>query len=126
MSNLPVIGQRIAASATLDEINVFWCDFEPYRGSVTITCWGNAWTAYFGGMAPHTIRQFFEKAGTDYLVSKLGISQVLAKRKQNDKHLARIIDRVKLALVENGEGERLTGTDNSDAPDSEKGPKGAN
>lgn len=98
MKPLLVIGNRIPAEGSLDEISVFWCDLGPCQGSVTITCWGNAWTAYFGGMSGMTIREFFENAPTNYLVSKLGISQVLARRKQNDKYLARIIDRVKLAL----------------------------
>ncbi len=100
MKQLPVIAHRIPPADSLDEIHVFWCDFESCKGSVTITCWGNAWTAYFGGMSGMTIREFFENAGVDYLVSKLGISRVLARSKKNDKYLGRIIDRVKAHLVQ--------------------------
>src|SRR6266536_1660800 len=67
----------------LDRIEVFWVDYEPSRGSVTITCWGSAWTVYFGVMSGRTIRKFFADCSTDYLVTKLGITQWL---KQNKAH----------------------------------------
>ena len=58
---------------SLDDISVFWQDIGPSRGSVTIICYGAAWTCYFGGMGNRTIREFFKEADTSYLVSKLGI-----------------------------------------------------
>lgn len=40
----------------LDTITVFWRNWEPGKGEVTIYCYGSAWTAYFGAMAGNTIQ----------------------------------------------------------------------
>lgn len=89
---------RITGAPGLDWIEVFWVDYEPSRGSVTITCYGNAWTAYFGAMGGRDIRQFFAGSNTGYLVTKMGISQVLKSRKKDDAYLMKIIDAVKEAI----------------------------
>jgi hypothetical protein len=90
----------IPGTPSLDRIEVFWRNYEPGRGSVTITCYGSAWTAYFGAMGEFTIQQFFSCAGTDYLVNKLGITPQLKQRKTDHDYLAKIIDAVKSALVD--------------------------
>ncbi len=61
----------------LDPIHVYFLNIEPGRGYVTITCYGCAWTSWFGAMSGRTIQQFVSAAGTDYLVTKLGITQYL-------------------------------------------------
>ena len=83
----------------LDPIHVFWVDGEPGRGYVTIICFGAAWTAYFGAMGGNTIRQFFARADTDYLVGKMGVGPHLKQSKRNDAYLAKIIDAVKAYLA---------------------------
>ena len=92
---------------SLDDISVFWQDIGPSRGSVTIICYGAAWTCYFGGMGNRTIREFFKEADTSYLisllalqrlassVSKLGITPQLKARKTDHAYLGRIIDAIK-------------------------------
>src|SRR4051812_17889942 len=89
--------------ANLDSIMVYFTDFQIGSGMVTLVCFGNAWSAYFGAMGGNTIREFFEKAGTEYLVNKLGYSQVLKRRKQDLNYLGRVIDATKSALREAAE-----------------------
>jgi hypothetical protein len=89
----------IVGDPSLDRIEVYWRNYEPGKGSVTITCYGSAWTAYFGAMSGSTIQQFFTSAGTDYLVNKLGLTPQLKQRKTDLAYLSRIIDAVKAALV---------------------------
>jgi hypothetical protein len=82
----------------LDAINVYWHNVGPGKGYVTITCWGSAWTSWFGGMGDRTIQQFFAAGHVGYFVNKLGITQHLKQSKRNEAYLARIIVAVKEAL----------------------------
>lgn len=70
------------------------------RGSVTITCFGSAWTCYFGAMSGKTIREFFSECGADYLTSKFGCSEVLKRGKREEKYPRRVIEAVKGALAQ--------------------------
>lgn len=87
--------QEIPAKGCIDPITVFWQDFAINKGAVTITCWGSSWTCYFGGMGSNSIKEFFIKANTSYLVSKLGVTQWLKQSKKHDQYLARIVDAIK-------------------------------
>lgn len=99
MSTVPVECWKIAEGNGLDEIHVFWMDVAPGKGYVTIICYGDAWTAYFGGMGNGTIREFFASCDTVYMVTKMGITMDLKQRKRDHAYLGRIIDAVKGALV---------------------------
>lgn len=86
---------EIPSAAGIDPIDVFWKDIGPSQGSVTITCYGCAWTAYFGAMNERTIQEFFMQADTDYLVIKLGITPLLKGRKRDHIYLSRIVEHIK-------------------------------
>jgi len=94
---IPVSGILIS-DPELDPITVFWQDFEPGRGAVTITCWGNAWTCYFGAMGM-TIGEFVAMADIGYLISKLARYQNLKDRKREEKCLTRIVVAIKASLA---------------------------
>jgi hypothetical protein len=94
---------HITGAPNLDAILVCFTDFGPGKGMVTLVCFGNAWSAYFGSMgggagSELSIREFFLGAGTDYLTNKLGGSQVLKQGKQQTKYLSRVIAAVKAEL----------------------------
>ena len=89
----------ILPSIALDRISVFFTDYGIGQGIVTLVCFGNAWSAYFGGMGGNTIKEFVRGCGTEYLVNKLGYSQVLMRRKKDLAYLGRIIDAVKAELA---------------------------
>jgi hypothetical protein len=58
----------------LDPINVIFEDYGPQRGKVTIEVCGDAWSYFWGAMGEgYTIKSFFVKAGSDYIVRKLSI-----------------------------------------------------
>lgn len=90
---------EISEFPTLDRIEVFWRNYELGRGSVAITCYGCAWTAYFGAMGGRTIQRFFSDADTYYLVTKLGITPHLKQRKSDHAYLGRIVDAIKAAIA---------------------------
>jgi hypothetical protein len=96
----PKIGvSRILGAEALDPIEVFWMDYGLGRGSVTITCYGSAWTSYFGGMGEKTIQEFFAMADRYYLFTKLGITPQLKQGRAHQVYLIRIIDAVKASLA---------------------------
>lgn len=90
---------QIPAQGSLDAVTVFWQDFGLNKGAVTIVCWGCAWMCYFGGMGANSIKEFFAKASTSYLVDKLGITQWLKSSKRHDQYLGRLIDAIKVNLT---------------------------
>jgi hypothetical protein len=57
----------ITGAERLDPIHVFLEDIEPSKGRVTIACYGQAWSAYWGGMAGRTVAEFIGDMATPYL-----------------------------------------------------------
>lgn len=56
----------------LDPIAVYMNDIAPGRGELTVTCYGLAWTCYWGGMGDdRTVRQFVAGTGPDYVANCL-------------------------------------------------------
>lgn len=99
MSHTLVEVFRVEPTTALDQITVYWENYEPSKGMVTLVCFGSAWTCWFGGMGGKTIQEFFASADTDYLVSKLGNTPHLFRRKRDLAYLARIIVAVKEAVA---------------------------
>lgn len=55
----------------LDPIDVHLEDIAHRQGRITIRCYSQAWTAYWGGMGDRTIAQFFCSCDEDYLANNL-------------------------------------------------------
>ena len=85
----------VPPASGLDGIHVIFIDRSSSVGYVTIMCYGQAWTAFFGAMGGQAIREFFCEADTSYMVNKMSRPK---ETKAEMKHLARIIDAVKAAL----------------------------
>lgn len=97
--NVAVEAVQISDIRNLDPITVYWTNWEPGKGRVTIECYGCAWSSRFFGMGTeNNIQSFFLTADTEYLVNKLGYTQWLKPSKTHEKYLGRIIDAVKAAL----------------------------
>ncbi|CAK1778224.1 conserved hypothetical protein [Vibrio crassostreae] len=50
---------RITEVENIDPIEVYLEDLEPHKGQITLNCWGNSWTAFWGGMGSRLITEFF-------------------------------------------------------------------
>jgi hypothetical protein len=55
----------------LDPIAVYAEDFGPRRGQITITCYGESWTASWGGMGERNVVEFFLSCDQYYLAKNL-------------------------------------------------------
>ena len=71
IKQLKVEAIEISELKTLDPVSVYWEDFGPGQGRVTITCYGEAWTAYWPAMGDRTVAKFFSDCDDDYLVNRL-------------------------------------------------------
>jgi len=65
----------------LDPVTVLIDNFEPGKGKITIECYGQCWSNYWGGMSGMTVQEFFQDCDLSYLTDKLApelTSEVLA------------------------------------------------
>src|SRR5271170_1478105 len=85
----------VPTAPSLDEITIFFQDFDIGKGRVVVECYGEAWSAYFGAMGSMTIRQFVQTAGPDYLTNKLSRPK---QTKTTEKYLRRIVEAIKADL----------------------------
>lgn len=74
----------------LDPVTVFTEDFTRGQGQITITCYGKAWTAFWGAIGDQTIAEFFCDCDIDYIAEKLSnidstVYDIDAIRKDADK-----------------------------------------
>ncbi|MES1987006.1 MAG: hypothetical protein V4440_03080, partial [Pseudomonadota bacterium] len=67
-----VIKHKITDLFALDPISVIMEDIEPGKGKITIECYGESWTSYWGSMGEgKTIAKFFCSCDEHYLAGKL-------------------------------------------------------
>ena len=66
-----VLIDNVQNSYRLDPITVFLEDHGQGRGEITIKCYGESWTAYWGAMGDNTIIEFFCDCDEHYIANKL-------------------------------------------------------
>lgn len=81
----------------LDPVKVYLEDLEPGRGSLTVTCYGEAWTAYWGAMGDRQVAAFIRSCGVDYLLGCLMVRRQGPRKAEarQEAYLGRIIRAVK-------------------------------
>lgn len=62
---------RLTELTNLDPVEVIADNIAEYKGKVTITCYGQSWTAYWGSTGCDSVEEFFCSAGNDYLIGCL-------------------------------------------------------
>ncbi|WP_296935981.1 hypothetical protein [uncultured Marinobacter sp.] len=55
----------------LDPVSVILENFEPGKGKIIIECYGQSWSAYWGGMGAKDIATFFCRCDEHYIAGKL-------------------------------------------------------
>jgi hypothetical protein len=61
----------ISGVPRLDPITVFAEDVAPRQGKLTIECYGQSWSAYWGGMGDCTLPEFLASVNVDYAANCL-------------------------------------------------------
>ena len=62
---------RIPARNSLDPISVFVQDQAAGRGRIVVTCYGNAWQAFWGAMGNRTVMEFVAQCDADYVAGNM-------------------------------------------------------
>jgi len=62
---------RIPARNKLDPISVFAQDQAAGRGRIVVTCYGNAWQAFWGAMGDRTVMEFVAQCDADYVAGNM-------------------------------------------------------
>ncbi|QEG12201.1 hypothetical protein OMEGA_135 [Klebsiella phage vB_KaeM_KaOmega] len=62
--------EDIQDSHRLDPVEVIVENFEPGAGKITISCYGQVWTGFWGSMGG-TVEEFFQRVSNDYLIDKM-------------------------------------------------------
>jgi len=62
---------EITGAARLDPIKVFLNDVGPGAGHITITCYGQSWSGYWGGMGDRSLAKFFVACDEHYIAGKI-------------------------------------------------------
>ena len=87
----------IEDAEALDPVTVILEDFQAGVGRITIICWGEVWTSFWGAMSGQSVSEFFMNGGAEYLANRLLNGQRSTKAKR--VYLLRIVEAVKTALV---------------------------
>jgi len=62
---------RIENARSLDPIDVYLEDVGAGQGKITMTCYGESWCAYWGGMGERNIAQFFCSCDEHYIANRM-------------------------------------------------------
>lgn len=63
--------EDVLSSHKLDPVTVILEDIEPRKGKIIIECYGQSWSAYWGGMGDSSIAEFFCSCDKHYIAGNL-------------------------------------------------------
>jgi hypothetical protein len=87
----------VRGAKALDPVCAIFRDAGPQCGELTVTCYGRAWTAYWGAMGDQTVKEFVHSCGRDYICNKL-TDYTRKQTKSDGEYLERIVTALKEAL----------------------------
>jgi hypothetical protein len=85
----------IHEAPALDPITVILQDLGPRQGRLIIECYGEVWTAFWGGIGERTIRQFLVSCSPPYICGKMERPK---STKAQISYLMRVIEAVHVVL----------------------------
>ena len=101
INEINVTQLEIRDAKALDPIRVVMEDSSPGKGMVTISCYGQAWSTFWGAMGNNTVADFVRKMDAGYIAGKLSGAPVAGGAKAQrvaDAYLLRIVEAVQEAL----------------------------
>ena len=85
----------IHEAPALDPITVILQDLGPKQGRLIVECYGEIWTAFWGGMGERTLRQFLVSFSPSYICGKMERPKTT---KAQVAYLMRVIEAVHVVL----------------------------
>lgn len=80
--------EGIERSHSLDPVEVIVENFGEGRGKITVSCYGEVWTGFWGSMGG-TVEQFFQRVSNDYLIGKMSDYQSTVPDPDSDQDYIR-------------------------------------
>lgn len=71
LSKSKIERMHLSSIPRLDPVTVYAEDFSYGQGQITIICYGQSWTAYWGGMGDRPLKSFFVSCDEHYIANKL-------------------------------------------------------
>ena len=68
VENSNVLAFTISEVERLDPVRVMIENYDPGKGRITITCYGQAWTGAWFAMGGDTVQEFIKRVSNDYLI----------------------------------------------------------
>lgn len=81
----------------LDPVLVILQDFGGGAGRLVAECFGSAWSTYWGGMGPRTLREFICSCEPDYIANRL-FPEKQRRTKHEYAYVMRIVAAIQTAL----------------------------
>ena len=82
----------------LDPITVYIEQYRPGSSRITVQCYAQAWTAYWGSHGDNPVEQFVCSCDVGYVADALRWGQQGLMTKLQDKHQQRYVERIVSAI----------------------------
>lgn len=90
----------------LDPVTVFVEQFSPTASRITVQCYAQAWTAFWGSHGDQQVEDFVCSCNADYVADNLtwGQNGLILKARQKDQreYLLRIVEAIKAEFSKKG------------------------
>lgn len=88
IEKMDVLSFTITGAERLDPVRVMIENYEPGKGRITVTCYGQAWTGAWFAMGGDTVQEFIKRVSNDYLIGCFDPQLQSTVDDENDANLA--------------------------------------
>ncbi|HFU4523188.1 TPA: hypothetical protein ACGPBP_001631 [Klebsiella variicola] len=87
IEKMDVLSFTITGAERLDPVRVMIENYEPGKGRITVTCYGQAWTGAWFAMGGDTVQAFIQRVSNEYLIGYFDPQMESTVDDDNDENL---------------------------------------
>lgn len=88
IEKMDVLSFSITGAERLDPVRVMIENYEPGKGRITVTCYGQAWTGAWFAMGGDSVQEFIKRVSNEYLIGYFDPQLQSIVDDDNDANLA--------------------------------------
>ncbi|MHB5980529.1 hypothetical protein ACYCCC_01525 [Klebsiella pneumoniae] len=88
IEKMDVLSFSITGAERLDPVRVMIENYEPGKGRITVTCYGQAWTGAWFAMGGYSVQEFIKRVSNEYLIGYFDPQLQSTVDDDNDANLA--------------------------------------
>ena len=88
IEKMDVLSFTITGAERLDPVRVMIENYEPGKGRITVTCYGQAWTGAWFAMGGDSVQEFIKRVSNEYLIGYFDPQLQSTVGDDNDANLA--------------------------------------